>query len=337
MIVYSEKYLLHNQDYHPENNRRLKAIMGLLTKRDVFERVPLLEPTKAHREDILRVHSREYYNMIEELSTRGSGMLGPDTYIDRDTFAVALLAAGGVKTCVDKVFEGYGSAFALVRPPGHHATQDSGMGFCIFNNVAVGAAYARSKYRLDRIAVLDYDAHHGNGTQEMFYDDSRVLYISLHQQPLYPGTGSVEEVGAGRGEGYNINIPLPPMVCDQSCLKAYREIAQPILKQYKPQLILVSAGFDSHRDDPMAGMKLSTNCYYEISKDLMALKSKLVFSLEGGYSPNALANSILSAISPLFDVPCEPEEPSAEDERITSYVNSKITAAKNAFSKYWEF
>ncbi len=337
MIVYSEKYLLHNQEFHPENNQRLKAIMGLLTKRDVFEKVPLLEPVRAHREDILRVHSRDYYNRIEELSARGSGSLDPDTYIDRDTLAVALLAVGGVKTCIDKVFEGYESAFALVRPPGHHATRDGGMGFCIFNNVAAGASYAKSKHRLDKIAILDYDVHHGNGTQDMFYDDPGVLYVSIHQQPLYPGTGSPEEVGAGRGEGYNINVPLPPMVCDRSYLRAYHEIVRPILEQYKPRLTMVSAGFDSHRDDPLAGMKLSTNCYYEISKDLKALKSKLVFSLEGGYNLAALANSVLSAVSPLFDLPFEAEAPSSEDDRITSYVNSKITATKNLLSKYWEF
>ncbi|MEE8168795.1 MAG: histone deacetylase [Candidatus Hydrothermarchaeales archaeon] len=337
MIVYSEKYLGHNQEYHPENNQRLKAIMNHLTREDVFEKVPLLEPYAAREEDILRVHTRDYYQQMESLSLEGEGMLDADTYLTEDSFSVALLAAGGLMTCVDKAFEGYDFSFALIRPPGHHATQDKAMGFCIFNNVAVGASYAIKKYNLDRVFILDYDVHHGNGTQDIFYSDPKVCYLSLHQHPFYPGTGSAEEVGDGKGEGYTVNIPLPPMICDESYLRAFREIAVPILEQFEPQLIIVSAGYDSHHDDPLGGMKLSTKCYYEISNKLRETNCKVIFALEGGYNLKVLPASVYATIAPLFHLPVGLEETIEEDKRITDYVDSKIAAYKRELSRYWSF
>ncbi len=337
MIIYSEKYLEHNQEYHPENNRRLKTAMNFLTREDVFERVPLMEPKAAGMEDVLRAHSRGYYESMEGLSHEGSSMLDADTYVNENSFSVALLAAGGVMTCVDKALEGYEASFAMVRPPGHHATRDKAMGFCIFNNAAIGVRYAMEKHGLERICVLDYDVHHGNGTQEIFYSDPRALYISMHQYPLYPGTGSAEEVGEGNGEGYTINMPLPPMVCDGSYLRVFREIAMPILEQFDPQLVIVSAGYDSHRLDPLGGMNLSTRCYYEISKELKERRYKLVFTLEGGYNLDALAHSIHATLAPLFDIPVELEESTSEDGRVASYVDSKMTASKRELSKYWSF
>lgn len=337
MIVYSEKFLEHNMEFHPENNQRLKSVMNYLTKKDVFENVPLLEPHTAGREDILRVHTRDYYSIIKETSLRGGGMLDADTYVNPATFEVALLAAGGAVLCVDKAFEGYKACFALVRPPGHHATSDKAMGFCIFNNAAVGAAYAIKKHGAQRVAILDYDVHHGNGTQEIFYRDPRVLYVSLHQTPLYPGTGALEEVGEGRGLGYNINMPLPPKVGDKSYFKAMSEIAFPIIKQFDPDIIFVSAGYDSHHSDPLGGMNLTTGCYYEISQALSKMKKMVVFVLEGGYNITALAEGIYATISPFFDLPYEMEKPIEEDPRMTSYVASKITVAKNILSNYWSF
>ncbi len=337
MIVYSEKFLEHNMEFHPENNQRLKAVMNYLTKKDVFEKVPLIEPSAAGREDILRVHTKDYYSSVKETSLRGGGMLDADTYVNPATFEVALLAAGGVVLCVDKAFGGYDASFALVRPPGHHATSDRAMGFCIFNNAAVGAAYTIKKHGVERVAILDYDVHHGNGTQEIFYRDPKVLYMSLHQTPLYPGTGAVEEVGEGRGAGYTINMPLPPKVGDKSYMKVMSEIAFPILKQFDPDIILVSAGYDSHHSDPLGGMNLTTTCYREISQALASMRKKVVFVLEGGYNVSALAEGVYASISPFFDMLFEAEKSIEEDPRVTSYVSSKIVAAKNVFSNYWSF
>jgi acetoin utilization deacetylase AcuC-like enzyme len=335
MIVYSEKYLEHNQEFHPENSQRLKAVMNYLTKEDVFERVPLLEPIKAGRNEILSVHTKEYYSRIEEASLRGTGMLDVDTYVNPATFDVALLAAGGVLTCVDKAFGDYDISFALIRPPGHHATSDKAMGFCIFNNVAIGTVYAMKKYGAQRIAILDYDVHHGNGTQEIFYKSANVLYVSLHQSHLYPGTGATEEIGEGQGTGYTINIPLPPMIGDKSYLRVISEIALPIIKEFNPNVIFISAGYDSHHSDPLGGMNLTTSCYAEVSRMLKDLGKRIVFALEGGYNTSFLPKAIYASISPLFDLPFGAEEQAEEDDRITSYVESKITVAKRTLSNYW--
>ncbi|MFQ5815569.1 MAG: histone deacetylase [Candidatus Hydrothermarchaeaceae archaeon] len=337
MIVYSERYLEHNQEFHPENSQRLKVVMNYLTKKDVFERVPLLEPVKAGKDDVLRVHTKDYYLDVEEASLRGNEMLDVDTYVNPATFDVALLAAGGVLTCVDKAFEGYETSFALIRPPGHHATSERAMGFCIFNNVAIGAAYAIKKHGVERVAILDYDVHHGNGTQDIFYQDNRVLYISLHQSHLYPGTGSAEEFGEGRGAGYTINMPLPPMVGDRSYLKVISEIAFPVIKQFDPEMIFVSAGYDSHHSDPLGGMNLTTACYREISGSLWDMRKKVIFALEGGYNTSVLAKAIYASISAFFDLPFEAEETMDENRGIASYVDSKITTAKNMLSNYWSF
>jgi len=337
MIVYSEKYADHNQEFHPENSQRLKEVMKYLTKKDVFEQIPLEAPKKASREDILRVHTRDHYLGIEEACHSGKEMLDADTYVSPNTFEVAHLAAGGVITCVDGVYEDYKSSFALVRPPGHHATMDRAMGFCIFNNVAVGAAYAIKKLGAERVAILDYDVHHGNGTQDIFYQDPKVLYVSLHQSPMYPGTGSPDEVGEGKGEGFTVNLPLPPSIGDSNYLKVASEVAFPIIDQFDPEVIFVSCGYDSHNSDPLGGMNLTTRAYMEISQSLRNTGKKVVFTLEGGYNLSALAKSIYASLTPFFDLPYEGEESIAEDPRVTSYVESKITAAKNLFSDYWAF
>lgn len=335
MIVYTEEYLRHHTEYHPENRNRLRSIMDLLTKRDVFEKVPIIVPRRAGEADILKVHTKGHLDLIRDVDQRG-GSTDADTYISRGSFDVAMLAAGGVMSCVDLYSEGYSCNFAMVRPPGHHAEPDKAMGFCLFNNVAVAVKYAMDRYQFERVFVLDYDVHHGNGTQDIFYSNDDVLFFSLHQHPLYPGTGAVEEIGEGRGEGYTINLPLPSGTCDESYLRAINEIAIPVLKEFDPDLIFVSAGYDGHFSDPLGGMMLSTNCYYEISKTLKQLDTGVIFSLEGGYNFEALADSVYATLSPFFDLEINLEEPKAEDPMVTKYVDSKLTAAKKRVSKYWD-
>lgn len=334
MIVYTEEYLKHDREYHPENKNRLRAIMNLLTREDVFERVPMAAPKRADNEDILKVHTEEHLELIKSTSQTG-GLIDVDTYLSQGSFEIAMLAAGGVMSCVDLYKEGHNCNFAIVRPPGHHADPNRAMGFCLFNNVAVGVKYAMDAYQFERIFILDYDVHHGNGTQKIFYSDDDVLFFSLHQHPLYPGTGAIGEIGEGKGEGYTINIPLPPGTSDSSYLRAINEIAVPVLKEFDPDLIFVSAGYDGHYSDPLGGMTLSANCYYEISKALKQSEAGVIFSLEGGYNLKALTESVYAAIAPFFDLEVDFEEPGTEDATVTRYTDSKLIAAKKIISEYW--
>lgn len=344
MIVYSKKYLEHNQESHPENSRRLKSVMDTLTRKDVFEKLPLIEPGYAVLEDILRVHTREHFEAMKKLSDTGEGTIGADTYVTEKSFDTAMLSAGGILTCVDKYFEGHRYSFALNRPPGHHAETDRAMGFCIFNNIAVGAGYAMEKYGIRKVAIFDFDVHHGNGTQEIFYTSPDVIYISIHQHPLYPGTGSIDETGEGEGEGYTINIPLPPNTCDTSYLTAVKEIVLPVVDQFNPEIIFVSAGYDGHFKDPLGGMNLTSRGYFEVVKTLKQefKNTGIISGLEGGYNLTALANSIYASLGALFDIDIDIgmdglEEPIKESENISSYVSSKICSVKRGLSRYWEF
>jgi acetoin utilization deacetylase AcuC-like enzyme len=334
MIVYSEEYLKHNREYHPENKNRLRAIMNLLTREDVFERVPMSVPKPASDEDILRVHTPEHLEYVKSASQKG-GLIDADTYLSQGSFEIAMLSAGGVMSCVDLYKEGHNYNFAMVRPPGHHAEPGRAMGFCLFNNVAVGAKYAMDEYQFERIFILDYDVHHGNGTEKIFYDADSVLFFSLHQHLLYPGTGAIEDIGEGKGKGYNINIPLPPGISDESYLRAINEIAIPVLKEFDPDMIFVSAGYDGHYADPLGGMQLSPKCYYEISKALKGSNVGVTFTLEGGYSLKALAKSVYATIAPFYDLEMNFEESRAEDIAVTRYTDSKLNAAKKIISEYW--
>ncbi len=336
MIVYSERYLEHDMKFHPENNNRLRKTMSLLTKKNVFDSVALIEPEPASKDDILRAHTDDHIKSIIEMSKSGGGMMGPDTYITENSFDIAMLSAGGIITALKQ--GEYNYAFTLTRPPGHHATSDEAMGFCIFNNVAVGAKYAMEKLDKKRVFILDFDVHHGNGTQDIFYKDSNVLYSSLHQYPLYPGTGRIDEVGSEGGEGYTLNIPLPPKTTDNQYLSVIDEVVLPVLKEFDPDLILVSSGYDGHYDDPLGDMSLSSHVYYNISKRLKRLGVQTIFTLEGGYNLEALSNSIYATMAPVFnleddffDVPLE------ENKKLDEYIANRIETVKKTHSKFWSF
>ncbi len=303
-IIYDPIYLKHDTGGHVENAGRLEAIISHLEKTGLRQQLTPVKPRSASVEEISLVHEKQYISDIQDAAQRGGGWLDADTVMSADSYEAAIYAAGGVIKATEAVMKGeVGSAFALARPPGHHATSQRAMGFCLFNNVAIAAKYALAKYELERILIIDFDVHHGNGTQGTFYDDPQVLYISTHEYPFYPGTGKAEETGSGAGEGTTINIPLPAGCGDAEYLSVFEQIVVPAARRFNPGLILVSAGYDTHWADGLALMQVSATGFAQMVKIIKGLadelcSGRLVFTLEGGYNLTALAASVKAT----FDV-----------------------------------
>ena len=280
---------------HPERPQRLEAVRRGIRDASLESRLQLLAPRPATRDELRSVHTAGHIDRVAQTEGKTT-RFDPDTQAGPRSYAAALLAAGSVVDAVDRVLAGeMDRSFCAVRPPGHHAERDHAMGFCLFNNVAVGAARALAA-GLRRVAVVDFDVHHGNGTQNIFYDDPRVLYVSSHAYPFYPGTGALDEVGEGRGEGFTVNLPLPATMGDGEYGRIYRELVEPIVRAFDPELVLVSAGFDPHRDDPLAGMAVTERGFGQIAAICLAgasgaAKGRAIFVLEGGYDLDGIAAS----------------------------------------------
>ena len=310
-LIYHEDYLRHNAgEFHPERKERLVETMNYLREMGILERVELMKPDPCSDEDILRVHTREHLEYIKNLSRSGGGAIDADTYCQSETYEIAKLAVGGDILAGDAVMRGrVNNAYALVRPPGHHATRDRAMGFCYFNNVAIMIRYLQEKFNLRRIFLFDWDAHAANGTMEIFYEDPSILNVSVHQDPrtFYPGTGFMEQRGRGKGEGFTVNIPVPSGTGDADYIYILKEFVIPILERYKPEFIVISAGQDSHRDDPISGLCLTENCYGEMTHLLLEqaerfCNGRLVVELEGGYNLKAFARSNYAIVSSLLGI-----------------------------------
>lgn len=321
--VYHPIYLEHNQATHPENARRLQRILAILESEGAKDRLVLLEPRRVTREELLRVHTERHVQRVRELSERGGGHLDPDTYVGPRSYEAALMASGGVLRAVEAVLDGeIANAFALVRPPGHHATAEWAMGFCLFNNVAVAARAALAREEISRVFIADIDVHHGNGTAGIFAEDPNVFYFSTHQYPYYPGTGAQDEVGRGAGAGTALNVPLPANVGDNGHVRIFESLVWPMVRRFEPDLILVSAGYDGHWDDPLAHMCLSVSGYARMSQELVAMANELcdghiVFTLEGGYNLDALGYGVLNAFYALMgdETVVDPMGPTPRPER----------------------
>jgi acetoin utilization deacetylase AcuC-like enzyme len=290
-----DRFQLHDPgSLHPESPSRLVHIRRALDEFGIEERWRRIEARPATVDQLSWVHSRGHIDNVKHSSQSAPCYLDADTPVCTESYSIALLAAGSVPACVDATLGGMvNRSFAFVRPPGHHAEPDRAMGFCLFNNIALGAAYLKNAHKLERVAIVDIDVHHGNGTQACFYRDARVLFISTHQYPYYPGTGNFDEVGLQDGWGYNINFPLPAGAGDGVFVPVYREIVPAILDQYRPQFILVSAGFDALAGDPLGGLTVSTAGYASAAASLCkaadrCCKGRICFILEGGYSPSGL-------------------------------------------------
>ncbi len=293
-------YVEHTLADHPEFAGRIKSVWQELDSAGLTARMQLLTPDPADDELILKLHTRHYLENLKWVVGAHQDMvlLNPDTYFGPMSLDIARLAVGGVVQAVDEVVVGRATnALAVVRPPGHHAVSDNAMGFCIFGNVALAAHHACTTNALERVMIVDYDVHHGNGTQALLYDDPNTLFVSLHQYPFYPGTGALQEIGSRAGMGYTVNIPLNAGHGDQNYTTIFREIIWPLADRYKPQLLVVSAGFDAHWDDPLAHMNLSLTGYAYLTRELIAMAEKhcdgkIVFVLEGGYNLQALAHGV---------------------------------------------
>jgi acetoin utilization deacetylase AcuC-like enzyme len=285
-------------DGHPEYAARLTMIQATLEQQGLLERLAHVETELVADEFLHTVHTADYLRLLEKTSHMTSvSMLGLDTYITPHSYEIARLAAGGVLNVVDAVMTGEAdNGLAAIRPPGHHATASMGMGFCLLNNIALAARHAQQQHAITRALIVDYDVHHGNGTQDIFYDDPTVLYISTHQSPLYPGTGAIQETGRESGKGFTINVPLPPGVGDVGYAQVFDEIVLPAARRFEPELILVSGGYDAHWADPLANMMLSLNGYTRMDRALVALAQefcdgRIVFVLEGGYNLQVLGSA----------------------------------------------
>lgn len=339
-IVLDKLYVDHDNGMgHPESQDRLLAIVDMLNFTKLMDEVVRIAPRDATKEEITLVHTPEHYDKMASTSGKPKVFLDADTSTCPVTFDAAVRASGGMLSAIDSVLAGeVDRAYPLVRPPGHHAEADRPMGFCLFNNVAVGAAYLTRVKGLSRVLVVDWDLHHGNGTQHMFYDDPSVLYFSTHQYPYYPGTGGLEEKGKGEGEGYNINVPLPTGMGDNDFLKIFTEILGPVIEQYKPEFILVSAGFDTYFEDPLGGMKVTPEGFSRMTRFLTDCadkhsKGNIVFILEGGYNLDGLWISNKEVVEELLDKK-KSDYSVLED---TPQVDSIIENVKKEYSAYWDF
>ena len=323
-IVRDERYLAHHMGPgHPESPRRLEAIHAML---DREPGLPLkkIEPRPATREEIEAIHAHEYYGYIASTAGCEYVSLDQDTAATARTFETALLAAGGMLAAADAVLSGEArNALALVRPPGHHAETNQAKGFCFFNNVAITARHLLQTRGLSRVLIADWDLHHGNGTQHAFYDRRDVLFFSTHQSPLFPGTGSWDETGWGDGQGYTVNVPLRPGKTDGDFRFLYRNLLGPIAEAFEPQFILVSAGFDIGRGDPLGGMRVSTAGFAALAAELKSLAEtlcggRLVLVLEGGYDLPVLAaggRSVLGQLAGIEPPPALAADPSLETQK----------------------
>ena len=303
-IVYREEMLAHETgEGHPERPARLTAILDALKAAGL--QPPRLDIQPASIDDLLRVHSKRHVVSVQKVCEQGRTYPDPDTPMGPRSWEAALLAAGGGICACKAVLDGsVDNVFCIVRPPGHHAERDWAMGFCLFNNVAIAARWLRDVAQLKRVAILDWDVHHGNGTQHAFYNDETVYYASLHQYPHYPGTGSAETIGTGKGRGYTINLPMAAGAGDREYLAAFRDRIVPALDEFRPEFILISAGFDAHDDDPLSGTILTTSAFRTMTEILKAsaekhCKGRIVSMLEGGYDIHALAESVEEHVAAL--------------------------------------
>ncbi|MEW6080541.1 MAG: histone deacetylase [Bacillota bacterium] len=343
-LIYHHDYLEHRTgDGHLEAPGRLRAILDLLDREGVLSRLHVAKPREATLEELCLAHSPGYVEVLRAFGDSGGGYLDPDTFMSPGSFRAASLGAGGTIEAVEACLAGlYPSTFVLARPPGHHASRSQATGFCLFNNVVVGALHALRHPGIRRVLVIDWDLHHGNGTESLLYQRQDVLYFSVHQSPCYPGTGSLQDLGDGEGLGYNLNVPLPGGVGDRGYDMVFQEILMPVALRYQPDLVMVSAGQDCHHADPLGGMMLTTHGFHgmarqarEIARECAA--GRIVLCLEGGYHLEALSHSVLAIIDALGDLGLDVTDPLGDPgETPVERIRDRLAQVRNVMSPHWQ-
>lgn len=355
-LIRDEQFQHHRTpDSHPESPDRLAAIDKALKESTLNQELSQLKPRPATEDELSLAHNPYYIEDLQKNSARAQHsahlvQLDPDTYMSAETYETAKLAAGAGLVSVDSLFDqNFSSAFVAVRPPGHHALANRSMGFCLFNNIAVAARYAQKTRGFKRIFIVDWDVHHGNGTQAMFYDDPSVCFLSFHQYPFWPpDSGWYTEDGAKDGQGFNINVPLPAGTADEGYLQAWDQVLKPVCLEYQPELILLSAGYDAHQDDPLGQQRISIRGFESLTERLAhlsnATQAKVVCFLEGGYNVRALSESVLATMRILNTQTGINPKANRSETMITrsltqdsdrQIVSQRIADVRQHFSKYW--
>ncbi len=330
-IAYSKDFNKHDNADHPENAKRLQVMMREIQNASFYDKLDFFEPDLISEEALYSVHSDDMIQQVKDISSTGDSWIDMDTYVCKSDYETARKAAAGLLQISRNVLDGKAdNGFALVRPPGHHATHERSMGFCLFNNAALTANELSKKGK--EVLVFDCDAHHGNGTQYLFYDRCDIMYQSFHLYPHYPGTGPVEDIGEGDGEGYTINAPLSHGNGNEAASQLLDEIFLPIARQFKPDLVIVSSGYDSHHLDPLGGLKLTSNFFGEIIAKLQNIQPKIVCTLEGGYNLDWIGKCLVSQLGQLISHPIVFDDTAVEDVMVKPVIN-KI---RNELASYWK-
>ena len=330
-IAYSKDFNKHDNADHPENAKRLQVMMREIQNASFYDKLDFFEPDLISEEALYSVHSDDMIQQVKDISSTGDSWIDMDTYVCKSDYETARKAAAGLLQISRNVLDGKAdNGFALVRPPGHHATYERSMGFCLFNNAALTANELSKKGK--QVLVFDCDVHHGNGTQYLFYDRCDTMYQSFHLYPHYPGTGPVEDIGEGDGEGYTINAPLSHGNGNEAVSQLFDEIFLPIARQFKPDLVIVSSGYDSHHLDPLGGLKLTSNFFGEIIAKLQNIQPKIVCTLEGGYNLDWIGKCLVSQLGQLISHPIVFDDTAVEDVMVKPVIN-KI---RNELASYWK-
>ena len=307
LLIYDDIFLKHDTGYgHPENARRLENTVKHLKESELWGQLRIGKPRAALVEEIGLIHPQAYIETVKQIAERGGGWLDGDTAVSSASYEAAVYAAGAPLTAVDLIMKGEEkNAFCLVRPPGHHATPGRGMGFCLFNNVAIAAKYLQSKHQLEKILIVDWDVHHGNGTQDAFYNDPTVLYFSMHRYPFYPGSGRKEEDGQGKGKGFTVNVPLSFDTTPERYIEIFTDVMEQRVNQFAPEFIIISAGFDIYKKDPIGGLNIEIKDFGILTEIVVKsaerhCKGRIVSCLEGGYHLSGLPLCIEAHLKALF-------------------------------------
>lgn len=330
-LMYSLEFNKHNTPGHPENAQRLTTLIHHLKNASFYEKLKISEPTPLSETLLSEIHGKDMIEQIKTISNTGDSWIDLDTYVCKDDYHTALLAAGSVHDlCLHVLNENSTNGFALTRPPGHHATTNRSMGFCLFNNAAL-AAHAMTK-KGKKVLIIDPDVHHGNGVQQLFFNRNDVLYQSLHLSPHYPGTGEIQEIGIGQGEGYTNNAPLSHGNGNTAATQILQTVFLPIAHQFHPDLIIMCTGYDSHHADPLGGLQFTTQFYADITKMYQKIQPKLVCTLEGGYNLEKIGSCFLAQLAQLSNQPFSTQDTTHE----INTADTVITQLKKELGDYWD-